>query len=158
MVDEEIEMSNGLGLSPDDGTLYFADSAARRIFAYDVQSDGGLQNKRVLVQVPREEGLPDGLTVDAQGFVWSAQWYGGQVVRYDPDGRVERRLALPVTQVSSVAFGGDDLTELFITTAGALWRGPLTPPGFDFDAPPGGNLYRLRLDIAGKPEHRTELT
>lgn len=157
-VDDGIELSNGLGFSPDDRTLYYADSAARRIYAYDVDpADGSLSNKRVFVQVPGNEGIPDGLTVDAAGFVWCAQWYGGQVVRYDPDGRVERRVRLPVRQVASVAFGGPDLLDLYITTAGENWPSPLAPPGYDYAAGAfGGPLYRLRVQTPGRPEHRTE--
>lgn len=160
VVDEGLELSNGLGFSPDDRTLYYADSAARRIYAYDVDAESGdLTNKRVFVQVPRDEGIPDGLTVDAEGFVWSAQWYGSQVVRYDPDGKVERRLAMPVTQVSSVAFGGPDLNDLYITTAGDSWPSPLAPPGYDFNAAnTGGSLYRVRLDVKGRLEHRARLS
>jgi D-xylonolactonase len=106
------------------------------------------------VKVPPDEGLPDGLTVDAQGFVWCAQWYGAQVVRYDPEGKVERRIKMPVTQVSSVAFGGDDLTDLYITTAGENWPSAYAPPGYDVNTPDlGGSLYRLRIGIRGKPEH-----
>ena len=159
MVDEGIELANGLGLSPDNRTLYFADSAARRIYAYDVDpATGGLANKRIFAQVPGDEGIPDGLTVDAAGFVWSAQWYGGQVVRYDPEGKVERRIPMPVKQVSSVAFGGPDLTELYITTAGAPWPSPLTPAGYTVgETDIGGSFYRLRLDIQGKAEHLADL-
>lgn len=158
VVEEGIGIANGLGFSPDDRTLYFTDSMARRIYAYDVQADGGLKGRRVFVQVPREEGLPDGLTVDRAGFVWSAQWYGSQIVRYDPEGKVERRIAMPVRQVSSIAFGGADLTDLYITTAAELWESDLAPPGYDFKATNlGGSLYRLRLDIQGRPEHRTSL-
>jgi D-xylonolactonase len=160
VVDEGIELANGLGFSPDDRTLYFTDSAARRIYAYDVHPQTGeLSHKRLFVQVPREEGLPDGMTVDSQGFVWSAQWYGSQIVRYDPDGKVERRIEMPVRQVSSVAFGGPDLMDLYITSAGASWPSPLAPPGYDFQAPNmGGSLYRLRLDIPGRLEHRANLS
>lgn len=159
VVEEGIGIANGLGFSPDDKTLYFTDSAARRIYAYRVAADGGLSDRRVFVQVPREEGLPDGLTVDREGFVWSAQWYGSQVVRYDPDGQVERRIALPVRQVSSVAFGGPDLTDLYITTAGEGWESDLAPPDYDFKAANlGGSLYRVRLEIQGRPEHRTAMS
>lgn len=156
VVDEGIELANGLGFSPDDRTLYFADSTARAIYAYDVAPEtGALSNRRVFVRVPDAEGIPDGLTVDAEGFVWSAQWYGSQVVRYDPTGAVERRIALPVTQVSSVAFGGEDWRDLYITTAGESWPSDFAPPGYDFQAPNiGGSLYRIRLDIQGRPEHR----
>ena len=159
VVEEGIGIANGLGFSPDDKTLYFTDSAARRIYAYRVAADGGLSDRRVFAQVPREEGLPDGLTVDREGFVWSAQWYGGQVVRYDPDGKVERRITLPVRQVSSVAFGGPDLTDLYITTAGEGWESDLAPPGYEFSAPNlGGSLYRVRLEIQGRPEHRAAIS
>lgn len=160
LVVEGIELSNGLGFSPDDRTLYYADSAARRIYAYEVNAETGeLSNKRVFVQVPRDEGLPDGLTVDAEGCVWSAQWYGAQVVRYDPEGKVERRISMPVTQVSSVAFGGRDRNELYITSAGDPWSSSLAPSGYNYDTPNiGGSLYRVKLDIQGRLEHRAALT
>lgn len=154
-VDEGIELANGLGFSPDNRTLYFADSSARRIYAYAVDPPtGGLSNRRVFVQVPRDEGLPDGLTVDREGFVWSAQWYGAQVVRYDPDGTVERRIAMPATQVSSVAFGGDDFADLYITTAAEPWPSELAPTGYDpATTNTGGSLYRVRPGVQGRPEH-----
>ncbi len=159
IVADGIEMSNGLGFSPDNTTLYYADTSARRIFAYDVDlRTGALSRKRTLVQVPSDEGIPDGLTVDSQGFVWSAQWYGSQVVRYDPDGKVERRIAMPVKQVSSVAFGGKDFSDLYVTSAAESWPSPLAPPGYDFQAPNiGGSLYRVRLEIQGRPEHQANL-
>lgn len=155
IVDDGIELANGLGLSPDNRTLYFTDSAARKIHAYDVDvATGSLSNKRTVVDVPKTEGLPDGMTVDGEGFLWSAQWFGRQVVRYDPDGRVERRLQTPMYQTSSVAFGGDDLTDLYITTAGESFETPLAPPGYDFHAPNiGGPLYRVRGDVPGKLEY-----
>jgi len=160
VVDEGIEIANGLGFSPDDRTLYFADSARRVIFAYDVDpATGNLSRRRVFAQVPKEEGLPDGLTVDREGFVWCAQWYGSQVVRYDPDGRVQRRIPMPVRQVSSVIFGGPDLTDLYITTAADPWPSPLAPPGYDPKASnQGGSLYRLRTNIQGRPDYRAGLS
>lgn len=159
VVEEGLQLANGLGFSPDNRTLYFADSAARVIYAYDVHPESGaLSNRRTFARVHAEEGLPDGLTVDAEGYVWSAQWYGAQVVRYDPDGAVERRIRMPVTQVSSVGFGGEELTDLYITTAGESWPSHTAPPGYDFDAPNiGGSLYRLRTGTQGKPEHLADL-
>jgi sugar lactone lactonase YvrE len=155
IVVEDIELSNGLGFSPDDRTLYYTDTIARKIYAFDVDAGSGeLANKRVFVTVPDDEGIPDGMTVDAQGFVWSAQWYGEQVVRYDPDGAVERRIPMPVQQVSCVMFGGPDLTDLYISSAAYSWPSDFAPPGYDFNAPNiGGALYRLRVDVQGKPEH-----
>jgi len=156
-MDEGIRISNGLGFSPDNRTLYYADSGARCIYAYDVNADtGDLAGRRDFVQVPLNEGIPDGLTVDADGYVWSAQWYGGQVVRYDPEGAVERRIPMPASQVSSVTFGGPDLADLYITSAGQYWPSDLIPPGFNIEAFMGGSLYRIRLDIAGKPEHMAD--
>lgn len=159
VMDDGIELSNGLALSPDGSTLYFVDTIARKIYAYDVNpASGVLKNRRVLVTVPREEGLPDGLTVDRDGFVWCAQWYGSQVVRYDPDGKVERRLLLPVQQVSSVVFGGPDLNELYITSAGEAWPSDYAPASFNPAGAMGGSLYRVKLDIQGHLEHCTRFS
>ena len=159
VVDEGVELSNGLGFSPDNRTLYYADSAPRVIYAYDVDAGGGnLSRKRVFAHVGGDEGIPDGLSVDIEGYIWCAQWYGGQVVRYDPEGRVERRVPLPVRQVASLAFGGPDLMDLYITTAGENWPSHLAPPGYDDSAGNfGGGLYKLRLEVPGKPEHLAAL-
>ena len=159
IVEDGIELSNGLAFSPDNRTLYYADSAPRLIYAYDVDArTGGLSRKRVFARVGGDEGIPDGLSVDSKGFVWCAQWYGGQVVRYDPDGAVERRVKLPVRQVASLNFGGPDLADLYVTTAGENWASPLAPPGYDYGAGNfGGGLYRLKVDVPGKPEHFADL-
>jgi D-xylonolactonase len=159
VMDDGIELSNGLGFSPDNRTLYYADSTARKIYAYGADpATGALSHKRTFVQIPSDEGLPDGLTVDADGFVWSAQWYGGQVVRYDLDGKVERRIKLPVAQVSSVTFGGGNLQDLYITSAADYWPSLYLPTGFNAHGPIGGPLYRIHLeDVRGKPECTSNL-
>ena len=154
IMDEGFQLSNGIAMSPDNRTLYFADTIARTIYAYEIALDGRLANRRIFARVCREDGLPDGLTVDAAGFVWCALWYGGQVVRYDPEGRIERRITLPAKQVSSLMFGGPDMTELFVTTAASHWPSDYQPAGFNPQAPMGGAVYRLRSDVVGKPEHR----
>ncbi|MGI9072470.1 MAG: SMP-30/gluconolactonase/LRE family protein [Bryobacteraceae bacterium] len=106
ILDEGFHLSNGLAFSPEDRTIYFTDSIARRIYAYDYDvATGNIRHRRVLVDVPRTEGIPDGLAVDGQGFLWSAQWYGSAIVRYDPDGKVERRISTPAKQTSCCAFG-----------------------------------------------------
>lgn len=154
-VEEGVECSNGLGFSPDDRTLYYVDTTRRVIHAYDVDpGDGTLSGRRTFVRVTADEGIPDGLTVDRDGFVWCAHWYGGEIVRYDPDGSVERRIRMPARQVSSVMFGGPNLTDLYVTSAANSWRSGYAPPGYDFDAPGvGGALYRVRTGIQGRPEH-----
>lgn len=160
VVAEGTGMSNGLGFSSDDRTLYYCDSYRRNIYAFDVDAaTGALSNKRVLVEVPLTEGMPDGLTVDAEGYLWSAQWYGSQVVRYAPDGTVERRLEIPVRQVASVMFGGEDLGELYVTSASDPFVCSLSPPGYDYDAKNvGGPLYRTRPGVSGRLEHLADIT
>jgi D-xylonolactonase len=157
VVDEGFHISNGLAWSPGERELYFTDSGARCIYAYDYDRDSGnLRNRRVIVKVPAEEGLPDGLAVDAAGFLWSAQWYGSCVVRYDPSGAVERRIHVPAKQVSSIAFGGPDFTDIFITSAARSEPMPVMPPGYDPDSGYfGGRLFHTNLGLRGKPEFRT---
>ena len=159
IVDEGFHLSNGLAFSPDLGTLYFTDSVARRIYAYDYdRKTGNIRNRRILIQVPDDEGVPDGLTVDAEGFLWSAQWYGSSVVRYDPDGKIERRIKTPAKQTSSVMFGGKDLTDLYITSAGKSEPMPVMPKGYDPTSGYfGGQLYRIRVGIRGKPEFKADI-
>jgi D-xylonolactonase len=132
---------------------------ARRIYAYDYdRRTGGLRNRHVLVQVPVDEGVPDGLTVDVEGFLWSAQWYGSSVVRYDPEGKVERRISFPAKQVSSVAFGGKDLNDIFVTSAGKSWPSPVMPKSYDaVSGNFGGQLYCVNLGIQGKLNYRANI-
>ena len=159
VVDEGISLANGLGFSPDSSTLYFADSAERVIFAYDYRPlDGSLRNRRRFVSVPSHEGLPDGLTVDAEGFIWCAQWFGGCIVRYDPDGKEQQRISVPAAQSSSVAFGGPDLSDIFVTSAALDDSLPLAPPGYFPTAQrTGGALYRLNLGIQGRLEYKARV-
>jgi sugar lactone lactonase YvrE len=160
VLDDGFVLANGLGFSPDGKTLYFADSATRLIYAYDYDiAAGSVGNRRVFVHVPREEGLPDGLSVDAQGFIWSAQWYASSVVRYDPDGKIERRVKLPAKQVSSLTFGGPQLTDIFVTSAGQSEPMPIMPPGYDPQTGPfGGALYHFNMNIAGQSPCKADIT
>lgn len=159
VADEGFHLPNGLAFSPDETILYFTDSVARRIYAYDYdRQTGGLRNRRVIVQIPDDEGLPDGLTVDADGFLWSAQWYGSSVVRYDPEGKVERRISFPAKQISSVAFGGNDLTDIFVTSAGQSWPSPVMPKSYDaVSGNFGGQLYHVNLGIQGKLDYKADI-
>jgi sugar lactone lactonase YvrE len=159
IVDDGFHIANGLAFSPDLMALYFTDSGARRIYRYDYdRASGQVRNRRVLVQVPADEGLPDGLTVDADGFLWSAQWYGSCVVRYDPDGQEERRIPIPAKQVSSVTFGGPEFTDVFVTSAGRSEPMPVMPSGYDaYSGHFGGELFGFRSEIPGRPEFRAKL-
>jgi sugar lactone lactonase YvrE len=149
--DEGFLLSNGIALDAGGRTLYFADTFARTIYAYDVAPDASLRNRRVFARVDREDGLPDGLAVDAEGHVWCALWYGGAVVRFDPEGRIAARHPLPAQQVASLAFGGPDLAELFVTTGGQYWPSAEEPARFDSAGPMGGAVYRLRPGVTGAP-------
>jgi len=160
IADEGICFSNGLAFSPDEKTLYFADTVARCIYAYDWRaSDGALAHRRVLTRIDRSEGLSDGLTVDAEGFLWCAHWFGGCITRYDPDGKRERRIDIPASQTSSLCFGGPDLDEIYITSAAKTNALVLAPEGYDpASVFIGGPLYRLRAGIRGILKHRSNIS
>jgi D-xylonolactonase len=159
IVDEGIKFSNGLAFSPDSRTLYFSDTVARCIYAYDWQRGSGkLANRRIFVQLPREEGFPDGLAVDADGFLWCAHWFGGCISRYDPDGKRERIVRLPAAQTSSLAFGGPELDVIFVTSASLSNMLDMAPPGYDPDKVyVGGRLYQMKADVRGKNEFRSRI-
>jgi D-xylono/L-arabinono-1,4-lactonase len=142
---ENVGLANGMGFTPDTKGLYFTDTDAGRIdlFEYDEET-GALSNPRLFVQVPDGDGHPDGLTVDGEGFVWSARWDGRMIVRYAPDGSEERRVHLPTPNVTSLAFGGEGFQDLYITTA----IGEGSPPPDE----QAGALFHLYPGVAGKPE------
>ena len=161
IIDDGIELCNGMGFSPDLRTFYSTDTPKHEIYKWDHNLlTGEISNKKIFATIPVDWGIPDGMTVDAEGFVWSAIWYGGMVVRFDPDGKEERRVEFPAAQTSSAMFGGKDLNELYVTTATSGTGDPeLTgwePPGFKLDSYRGGDLYRVKLDIQGKPEFITD--
>ena len=142
------DICNGIGWSPDNRVMYFTDSTPAIIYAFDYDIESGeIDNRRVFVDSSDRRGLPDGLTVDSEGFVWSARWDGACVERYDPDGRLERTLTLPATFPTSVAFGGDHLDVLYITSARTE-----IPAEKRLLHPLDGDLFRVQLDIRGLPE------
>ena len=158
ILDEGFGLSNGIGFSPDQKTMYVTDTYSREILKYNYNpSNGEVSGKKTLIKVPDIEGIPDGLTVDADGFIWSAQWYGSCVVRYDPDGKAERRLPVPSGQTSSLIFGGPDLKDIYITTAAEVVRLNIAPAGYDFDKPHNGSVYRFNLGIQGLREYAADI-
>ncbi|MGW3665851.1 SMP-30/gluconolactonase/LRE family protein [Streptomyces sp. NPDC005141] len=112
---DDVAVSNGTGWSPDGRRVYYIDSPTRRVDVFDIGDDRLPVGRRPFATV--EDGFPDGLTVDADGCVWVALWDGGAVRRYTPDGALDRVVELPVRRPTSCAFGGADLTDLYITTA-----------------------------------------
>ncbi|MGC4986372.1 SMP-30/gluconolactonase/LRE family protein [Streptomyces sp. DT193] len=112
---DDVSVSNGTGWTPDGRRVYYIDSPTRRIDVFDIGDDQLPVDRRPFATV--EDGFPDGLTVDAEGGVWVALWDGGAVRRYTPDGELDQVLELPVRRPTACAFGGADLTDLYITTA-----------------------------------------
>ena len=147
-----IATSNGLGWSPDNRTFYFTDSPARVIYAYDFDPDtGAISSRRVFATIRNEplEGLPDGLAIDEEGCIWSARWGGWKVVRYAPDGSIERVIQMPVEFPTSCAFGGPNLDELYITSAWVEMGGD---PVRRAAQPQAGDVFRLKTRVRGFPE------
>lgn len=160
VVDEGFRLSNGLGFSPDFRTLYYVDSADRRIYAFDYEArDGSIRRKRVLVQVPMTEGFPDGLAVDTEGFLWCAHWFGECVIRYDPEGAIVRRIKMPASQIAGVTFGGPNFEDLFVTTAGKIDTLQLAQPGYDpLSNFTGGPVYHLKPGVQGRDHCLARIT
>jgi D-xylonolactonase len=141
-VDTGYRIANGPTFSPDQKTLYHADSADRVVYAYAVDDAGGLVDKREFVRFSNEMGFPDGMTTDAEGGIWIAAWDGGRVNRFTPDGQLDRFIALPASQITSCAFAGPNLDRLFVTSAAMGDDEPLAGALFEIDAgvrglPPG---------------------
>ena len=135
---EGVEVTNGLGFSPDRKLLYHCDSTTRAVWAYDVRSDRTVGDRRKFAQMP--EGMPDGMTVDAEGGVWVAMVGGpGEVVRFKSDGALDRRIKVPAKTITSVAFGAPDMRDLYIVTAN------------NDNRELKGTVFRTRSDIPGLP-------
>jgi sugar lactone lactonase YvrE len=118
VMDKNITVGNGMGWSPDRKIMYFTDTFRYAVYAYDYDAEAGtIKNRRTFVETSPDGGLPDGLTVDSEGFVWSAFWGGWKVVRYNPEGKVDREFRMPVPNPTSCTFGGAKLDELYITSA-----------------------------------------
>lgn len=144
---DPVFVSNALCTSPDGSRLYFADLPRRTIFAYDLDRISGvLSNRRLFVRTP-EGAFPDGANVDREGFVWNAHWGAGQIVRYAPDGSIDRMVEVPASQPSSIAFGGPEMNFLFVTTARDGLKGDIL-----LRQPSAGNLFVYKTDITGLPD------
>ncbi|HLM82968.1 MAG TPA: SMP-30/gluconolactonase/LRE family protein [Terriglobales bacterium] len=140
----DVGISNTLAWSPDRRRLYFGDTLANTIWTYDYDmATGMIENEKPFFQ-GFSRGLPDGSTVDADGYLWNCRFFGGCIVRVAPDGKINRIVELPVQNITSCTFGGADRKTLYVTTASA-------------DAPQGdqgGGLYAIQTRIEGQPENR----
>ena len=146
----EVTVSNGLDWTADDRLMYYIDSASHRVDVLDFEpSIGTIANRRPLIQIDVSDGVPDGMTLDAEGGLWVALWGGWSVRRYRPDGSFDLEIKVPVSKVSSCVFGGPDLSDLYITTAA---RG-LSEEQLE-KQPHAGGLFRCRPGHGGRPPYR----
>ncbi|WP_084399792.1 SMP-30/gluconolactonase/LRE family protein [Henriciella aquimarina] len=130
--------------SPDGGTFYTCDVTEQEIHSFDHDGKHGLSNRRVFATTSAGAGYPDGSAVDSEGCLWNAEWDGGRIVRYRPDGAVDRVVKLPTVRPTGCCFGGKDLKTLYITTA----RTGLT--AFQMDAQPfAGSLFAMETEVPG---------
>ena len=151
-LDEGIVCSNGPCWSPDGRTFYFADTLRAEIWAYDYDVvTGTASNRRVFCSFPRcgLKGLPDGATVDAEGFVWSVNVYEGKLARFSPDGTLDRIIGLPVESTTSLSFGGPGLDIAYVTSMARAVNG-VKPKERE-----AGGLFAVHgLGVRGLPEPR----
>ena len=142
---ENIGCSNGLAFPPDGTHLYYTDSFAYAIYRFDYDLEtGALSNRQIHVQLTPEDGFPDGMTIDSQGRLWSALWDGYSLVRFNAGGEIAQRVHFPTKKVSSLTFGGESYSDIYVTTAGGVTR--------EEDGPLAGALFRLRSEVPGVPE------
>lgn len=143
--------ANGMGFTGDRKQMYFSDSGIGTISLLDYdEKTGDISNRRTfLPQPPPEDGKPDGMTVDAEDFVWSARWDGWILTRLAPDGSEDARITFPAKKISSVIFGGEEFTDIYVTSAGGEDRKE--------NGPGAGSLFRLNLGIPGRPEFRSRI-
>lgn len=147
---EDIGCSNGMAFTPDSRKFYYTDSFARVIYLFDYDiEDGTICNQRVFARFSEADGLPDGATLDTDGRLWSALWDGGCIVRLLLNGEIEKRIMLPTRKVSSLTFGGDNYSDLYITTAGGNDK--------EGNGPLAGGLFRVKGRGPGLPEFASRI-
>jgi sugar lactone lactonase YvrE len=151
VVIEDAGLSNGLGFTPDLEYVYHSDSSDNRIITklkYD-RATGDLSDRQYFFHPGDNEGLPDGMTVDAEGYVWSAQWDGSALIRIAPDGNEVHRIPFPAKKVSSIVFGGNDYRDAYVTTANVNGR--------EDEGSGAGALFRVNLGVTGRPEFQSKI-
>jgi sugar lactone lactonase YvrE len=147
---EHVSISNGLDWSDDGRSMYYVDTPTGSIDVFDFDAaEGAITNRRSFARVEAGAGWPDGLTLDADGYLWVALWSGSAVRRYTPDGVLDRVVPVPVSHPTSCTFGGRDLGDLYITTAATA----LTPEE-RVREPLAGGLFRCRPGVRGRPAAR----
>ncbi|MBN1816234.1 MAG: SMP-30/gluconolactonase/LRE family protein, partial [Sedimentisphaerales bacterium] len=141
----DLRTSNGMAFSLDDRVFYHTDSRPRTITRYDYDRDSGqIANPQLFYEGSPEDGSPDGITMDAEGYLWVACYRGGKVLRLDPAGKIEREIRMPAANISSLTFGGPDLTDLYVTSAKTDTSDPRDL---------GGQVFRIPRTGKGDPEY-----
>lgn len=152
--------NNGPCWSPDNKTFYHTDSFRQEMYAYDYDIESGaISNKRLFLSTENDIGIPDGSTVDAEGYLWNSQIIAGDLVRYTPEGKVERRIPIPCKTITSAMFGGDNLDVIYMTSMGNTdFLGPKGVALFGDAARPqphGGGIFAVSgTGARGLPETR----
>jgi L-arabinonolactonase len=143
---DKVTISNGIGWSPDNRTMYYVDSLRYIIHAFDYDVNSGtISNQHPFVQMSADFGTPDGLTVDSEGYVWCAIYGAWKVVRFDPTGKIVDEIKMPISQPSSCMFGGKNLDELYITSISAGIKDKSKEPM-------AGDLFMVKTETKGLPE------
>ena len=145
-----LTVANGIDWSPDGRLMYYIESPTQRVDVFDFDLDtGGISNRRPFVEISVADGLPDGMVVDAEGGIWVALFRAGRLRRYSPAAVIKQEIEVPVSLVTSAAFGGPDLSDLYITTA----RHRLSPEERDHQIH-AGSVFGCRPGPIGKPPYR----
>lgn len=155
-LEDDLALPNGMGFTPDRQHLYFTETGVDKIYRFRYnQATGELTDREVFIDISEEKGFPDGMTVDRQGYVWSARWNGGCLVRYTPSGEEDQRVQFPAKKISSMTFGGTSYEDAYVTSA--LGPGEGEPGTKETEGEGAGALFRFQPSVGGIPEFRSRI-
>jgi len=147
VADRDYVITNGPAMNPQGTILYHTDTLKKEIYAFDVAPDSSLSNKRIFATI-RGSGHPDGMAVDSEGCVWIALFGGARIERYRPDGQIASTVYFPCSNITKLAFGGNDLCTVFVTTA----RKGLSPAQLAKEHVAGA-MFSFRSAVPGQPQY-----
>lgn len=151
LIHDDLTQANGMGFSPDLSTFYLTDSKSQTIFQMDYdRKTGDVHDRRTLISYEADGTVPDGMTVDGEGNIWSARYGGHGFYKYSPDGKLVGKVEMPAKNVTSLTFGGPEYDIAYVTTAGGDQRGA----GNGMYA---GSLYRIDLKTSGRAPFRSRI-